>query len=588
MSAQPGIWAIDQTTQSATFYDPALLKGRTLRQIAADKFGNLWIGTQTLGVVKWTAKKGQIYSDDGVKVYSAIPPTQIIKILIDKGGLIWIGTSSAGAYAIDPASNKIVLHLGTDEPVERKLSSNGINAIMQYDDTTMVVAAGDLNFYNIKKGEIIKKISMPESATGNIGSMEKDRNGYIWLSHTNGLYRINPRNEIFIHFDRIDGIANDHFITSASYTLPSGRLIFGADNQWVIFDPLKVTINDPAPDIVITGFKLMNRALLVDSLLEKDRIELTPDANSLVIEFSGMGYGRAYIAKYMLEGLDKTWNTADHNNSNAVYSYLPPGNYTFLVKSEDAEGNPSKNVTKLVIKVKPPFWKTWWFLGLAAFAAVGFFYWLDKQRTQKIRATESIRTRIATSLTEDMSNSLSSINISSELAKSKIDSDKERTKEYIAQISDASNRMVQSMYDMVWSITPGNDNLADTIARMKEFGIEIENTYDVSLIFDIDKEATKQQLDMEYRYELLSIFKEAVSNAARHGNARHIQVSLRYKNPKLIMMVEDDGKGFDNPECALLGRGITDMRRRAAAFDASLHIESNINTGTIVKLEMNI
>ena len=271
----------------------------------------------------------------------------------------------------------------------------------------------------------------------------------------------------------------------------------------------------------------------------------------------------------MLEGLDKNWNTADLNNSNAVYSYLPPGNYTFLLKSEDAEGNPSKNITKLVIKVKPPFWKTWWFLGLTAFAAVGFFYWLDKQRTQKIRATESIRTRIATSLTEDMSNSLSSINISSELAKSKIDTDRERTKEYIAQISDASNRMVQSMYDMVWSINPGNDNLADTIARMKEFGIEIENTYDVSLIFDIDKEAMKQQLDMEYRYELLSIFKEAVSNAARHGNARHIQVSLRYKNPKLIMMVEDDGKGFDNPECALFGRGITDMRRRAAAFDAS-------------------
>ena len=137
--------------------------------------------------------------------------------------------------------------------------------------------------------------------------MEKDKNGYIWLSHTNGLYRINPRNEIFIHFDRIDGIANDHFITSASYTLPSGRLIFGADNQMVIFDPLKVMINDPAPDIVITGFKLMNQSLLVDSLLKKDRIELTPDANSLVIEFSGLSYGRAYLTKYMLEGLDKNW-----------------------------------------------------------------------------------------------------------------------------------------------------------------------------------------------------------------------------------------------------------------------------------------
>ncbi len=588
MSAQPGIYAIDQKTQSATFYDPELLKGRTLRQIAVDKLGNLWIGTQSLGLVKWTASNGGKNFNDGLKLFSAIPPNLIVKILVDKKGYIWVGTSNFGAYAIDPVTSKIVLRLGTEEPAERKIARNSISSIMQYDDSTMVVATNELYFFNTKKGEIIKKISMPESVTtGNITAMEKDKNGYIWLSNTNGLYRINPRNEIFIHFDRIDGIANDHFTLASSYTLPSGRLIFGADNQMVIFDPLKVTINDPAPDIVITGFKLMNQPLQVDSLLKKDRIELAPESNSLVIEFSGLGYGRTYITKYMLEGLDKNWIRAD-NNSNAIYSYLPPGNYTFLVKSEDAEGNSSKNITKLVIKVKPPFWKTWWFLGLAAFAAVGFFYWLDKQRTQKIRATESIRTRIATSLTEDMSNSLSSINISSELAKSKIDSDKERTKEYIAQISDASNRMVQSMYDMVWSITPGNDNLADTIARMKEFGIETENTYDVSLIFDIDKEATKLQLDMEYRYELLSIFKEAVSNAARHANARHIQVSLRYKNPKLIMMVEDDGKGFDNPECAELGRGITDMRRRAAAFDASLHIESNINTGTIVKLEMNI
>jgi signal transduction histidine kinase len=118
--------------------------------------------------------------------------------------------------------------------------------------------------------------------------------------------------------------------------------------------------------------------------------------------------------------------------------------------------------------------------------------------------------------------------------------------------------------------------------------VEIENAHDVTLIFDIEKEVLKLQLDMEYRYELLSIFKESVTNAVRHANARHIQISLRFKNPKLIMMVEDDGKGFEDIQCGLLGRGITDMRRRASAIDASLHIESNENTGSIVKLEMNI
>ena len=46
------------------------------------------------------------------------------------------------------------------------------------------------------------------------------------------------------------------------------------------------------------------------------------------------------------------------------------------------------------------------------------------------------------------------------------------------------------------------------------------------------------------------------------------------------MMVEDDGKGFEDLQCGLLGRGIADMRRRASAIDASLHIESNENTGS--------
>jgi ligand-binding sensor domain-containing protein/two-component sensor histidine kinase len=587
MSAQPGIWAYNQTTNSAIAYDPTLLKGRTLRQIAADKYGNLWIGTQSLGVFKWTAEKGKRKFDDGLKLFSSIPPGQIPKIFIGNNGYVWVTTSNSGIYAIDPATDKIVYHLGTDEPPERKIAGNQVTSVIQYDDSTIVFITNMLYFFNTKKEKIVKVISLPESTTGNISAMERDLKGYIWISMTNGIYRVNPRNEIFIHFDRLDGIANDHFVAGASFRTPRGRIIFGADNQMVIFDPLKVTINDPAPDIIITSFKQMNQPLRVDSLLEKDRIELNPESNSIIIEFSGLGYGRAYISKYKLEGLDKDWITADNSNQ-AVYSYLPPGNYTFLVKSEDAEGIPSKNITKLVIKVKPPFWKTWWFLGLVTFAAIGLFYWLDKQRTQKIIATESIRTRIATSLTEDMSNSLSSINISSELAKNKIDSDTERTKEYIAQISDASNRMVQSMYDMVWSINPGNDNLPDSIARMKEFAVEIENSHDVSLIFDIDKEVMKLQLDMENRYELLSIFKEAVTNAVRHANARNIQISLRFKSPKLIMMVEDDGKGFEDLQCGLLGRGITDMRRRASAIDASLHIESNENTGSIVKLEMNI
>jgi len=586
MGAQPGIYAVDQRTHTARFYNPPVLKDRTIRQVAADRFGNLWVGTQSIGLFKWTAEKGKNKFEDGLKQFPAIPVGQILKIYICQNGYVWVCTADSGLYVIDPASDKIIFHFGTEEPGERKLLADVVVSAIQYDDSTMVIAAKGIHLFNKHTKKIIKTIKMPESVTGNLAAMEVDANGYIWLSLSDGLYRVNPRNEIFIHFDRIDGIMNDHFVIAASYKLPDGRMIFGAENQLILFDPNRVILNDPAPDVVVSGFKLRNKSILVDSLLSQERVELGPDENSIAIEFSGLGFGRAYIIKYMLQGLDKDWIIADNSNQ-AVYSYLPPGNYTFLLKSEDADANPSKNITHILIKVRPPFWKTGWFVGLVIFATIGLFYWLDKQRTQKIRATESIRTRIATSLTEDMSNSLSSINIASELAKNRIDTDTHRTKEYINQISEASNRMVQSMYDMVWSINPGNDTLPDTISRMREFASEIENAHDLVVVFDIDPQVMKLKIDMEYRYELLSIYKEAVTNAARHANARHVQISLRMRNSRLIMLVEDDGKGFDL-ETGVLGRGISDMRRRASAIDASFYIESNVNTGSIVKLEMNI
>ncbi len=331
MGSQPGVYALNQATQSASFYNPAIMQNRTVRQVASDKYGNLWIGTQGLGVFKWTASKGQQTFEEGVSTYSAIPQCLVTKIFICNNGFVWVGTSDQGLYVIDPATDRIIFHFGTREPVERKLPVDAITSVMQYDDTTIVIATSGLHFFNSTKKQINKTISLPESTTGNISSMEKDKNGYIWLSLTNGIYRVQLRNQIFVHFSRVDGIINDHFTIAASLRLPSGRIVFGADNQFVIFDPLKVTINDPAPDVVITGFKLMNQSLLVDSLLKKDRIELKPESNSMVIEFSGLGYGRAFILKYMLEGLDKDWIVADSSNQ-AVYSYLPPGNYTFFSK----------------------------------------------------------------------------------------------------------------------------------------------------------------------------------------------------------------------------------------------------------------
>ena len=585
MACQPGIYKYDQRTGIATAYNPQLFKNRTVRQIEEDLNGNVWMGTQSLGVFKWDHIKGKNNFDDGVTAIKGIPEAQVSRIYRDQKGFIWVGINGHGLYKVDPNTDKVLLHFGTKEPPERRLLSDAVSEVIDYNDSIMVIAAGGLLVYNTRQEKILKSVGTPEVIAGNLTAMIKDQFGYVWASATTGIYRVNIFSNIFIKFDRVDGIDNDYFIYGAAMRMRDGRILFGADNQFVSFDPSKVQINNVSPPIKITGFRLMNRQLLVDSLAALDRINLAPDDNSIAIEFSGLSYNNAYIVKYKMDDLDKDWKIADKNYE-AVYSYLPNGNYTFQVRSEDAEGNPGPVITTLKIKVNPPFWKTWWFLGLVIFAATAVLFWLDKLRIQRLRVTESVRTRIATSLTEDMSNSLSSINISSELAKTKIDTDTQRTKEYIGQISETSNRMVQAMYDMVWSIDPKNDTMEDTIQRMKIFANEIENSYTFTVDFEIEKQVENLKFNMEHRYELLSIFKEAVTNAAKHSNGRYAKVNLRYSNSRLLMMIVDDGKGFPMNDASMLGRGVSDMRRRATIIDAILYIESEINTGTIVKVEM--
>jgi two-component sensor histidine kinase len=504
-------------------------------------------------------------------------------ISIDSSGRLWVGTQSNGVYAIDPNTNKVIYHFTETGSPQQRLQSQAVSCIYVFNDTTVVIGGEELNIYNTRTNTM-KGIKWPSTLQPGIASMQKDRNGYLWIALSSGICRYSLGSKIFIHFDRIDGIVNDHFMTGASTALPDGRLVFGSSNQFIVFDPQKINMADSLPDVSITGFKVRHENLSVDSLTKLKMVELAPDENSVTIDFSALNYWSAFLIKYKLEGIDKDWIRADMSNQ-AVYPYLPPGTYTFLAQTEDSEGKPGKNITTLVIKIRPRFWQTWWFFGLIVFAGVGVFIWVDRLRTQKIKATESVRTRIASSLTEDMSNSLSSINITSELAKTRVDTDKERTREYINQISDSSNRMVQAMYDMVWSINPENDTLQDTVERMRAYAAEIESQYSPNIVFQIDEQAAEIRLSMESRYEMLSIYKEAVSNAARHANAKYIEVNIQFKRPALTLCIRDDGKGFD-VDAVALSRGISEMRRRAGTIDSTISIKSEINTGTSVKLKM--
>ena len=92
------------------------------------------------------------------------------------------------------------------------------------------------------------------------------------------------------------------------------------------------------------------------------------------------------------------------------------------------------------------------------------------------------------------------------------------------------------------------------------------------------------------RDEILRIAGEAMRNAFRHAEAKHIEVELRYDERDLRLRVRDDGKGIAPEVLGQGGReghfGMHGMRERAKLIGGKLTVWSGLDSGTEVELSI--
>lgn len=584
ISAQPGIYAIDQANRSAKFYNPPQLENRTVRQIAEDKLGNLWIGMQRTGLYKWTASKGKLNFNDGIEKFPGITNVNINHIVIDRKGLVWVATSDDGAYVIDPATDNVVMHFDKIALAEHTLPEEGVASILDYNDSLIIMSTSkQLVIYNRVTNKL-SELGTPEMLSGYVSSLEKDLSGYVWVSTTTGIYRVNIQKKIFILFNRNDGIENDNFTLAASLVLPDGRLLFGSSTQFVVFNPSAIVLNSKFPNVTITDFKVSNRSMQVDSLLHLKKIMLGPSSNSLQIEFSTLNFNSAYLVKYKLEGIDKEWRIADKNNQ-AIYSYLPPGTYTFLAKTLDSEANEGENVTSITIRIKPHFWNTWWFYSLCAVLFAFAIFLVDRERMKRKESIRKMRNDIAGNLHTEVNTALNNINLLSEMARIKADQDPQKSKEYIEQIHTKSHNMIIAMDDMLWSLDEGNDSIEKTVDRMREYVDALRNRHDANIDLLVDKKVSLLPLNMGLRHTSFLLFKDGIKNIISIG-AKNLKVHLGAEKNILQFTIQ-----FDNEDCDmqqlnnLLHR--QDLEKKLQSIKAEIGIQVH-KTSSVISLQIPV
>jgi signal transduction histidine kinase len=284
----------------------------------------------------------------------------------------------------------------------------------------------------------------------------------------------------------------------------------------------------------------------------------------------------------------------------ATYSRLPPGQYTFQVRAATETGEWTDGEAMVAVAVVPPLWhKTWFRLTTLAaavallLAGVRYGTWRRMQtRLEEIerqRAVERERTRIARDIHDDLGANLTQIALLSELAQSDMD-DPGQTKKHLSRIFSAARSMTRQLDEIVWAVDPANDSLEETAGYLCKFAQDYLGPSGIRCRLDVPDISLRLPVSSAQRHNLFLVVKEAFNNIVKHAQAAEVWLRLRLEPGTLVLLIEDNGKGFaappetEPPGTGAGGHGIQNMRRRMAQIGARFEQQSEPGKGTVVRL----
>ena len=371
--------------------DTNSISSNNIFAIFEDSKENLWIGTMGGGLNMFDYKKNRFirYTSSNSNLYTNYVPS----IIETKSGELWLSNeNSFERFNLKTKQFENFIHSDTDST---SLSSN--KAISIYEDSKgnlwMGTDAG-LNLFNkATKGFTCYRIEdgLPDN---DINSIVEDKHGNLWLSTDKGLSKfinaINlPLKPEFRNYGYEDGLQGNEFCPRSSCKGADGKLYFGGQNGFNVFDPDKIVENTYIPPIVITGFNIFNKPEVLGERGINKGLDSTEDLvlsykqSVFSFDFAALNYTSSFKNQYAykMEGFDKEWNYVGTKHS-ATYMNLDPGKYVFRVKGSNNDGVWNEKGIVLPIVITPPYWLTLWFRLLLLVVAAGIAFWIYKWRMQ--------------------------------------------------------------------------------------------------------------------------------------------------------------------------------------------------------------
>lgn len=147
------------------------------------------------------------------------------------------------------------------------------------------------------------------------------------------------------------------------------------------------------------------------------------------------------------------------------------------------------------------------------------------------------------------------------------------------------DKMIFTVRRIASELRPRTLDVLGLTAALEAQAQEFENRAGIRCIVALPQE--QLALDSEQSTAIFRIFQEALTNVARHAQATRVNARLEIRENQLILVVQDNGRGFD--EAQLSGHrslGLVGMQERALLLNGEFKIEGVPGSGTKVTLRI--
>jgi two-component system sensor histidine kinase UhpB len=195
-----------------------------------------------------------------------------------------------------------------------------------------------------------------------------------------------------------------------------------------------------------------------------------------------------------------------------------------------------------------------------------------------------MRHQIASDLHDDVGSSLSSILLLSKMAQqSSVTTDKS----ILDKIGTNTKEVIDKMSDIVWTMKPGNDEGISLKEKLEKLAILIREISGIEVIMNISDKLDELKLNMHTRKNIFLICKEATNNLLKHSKASKIEFYVDIIDYDMIIVIKDNGKGFDKA-VVRKNNGMDTMQQRAKDCNGTCSINSIPEQGTVVSVKIPI